>query len=402
MYNLGTVMRFEIVRTLKKKSFWIMAVGFPIMFAAIFGIIFMSNQATSDAAKDLEKQKFSIAVTDDSGLIKPEYLVAVNATTVANKQVGIEAVKTGKYDAYFYYPTDLTSHAVEVFGKEAGLFDNGRYPGVANSLLQLSVESSIGPELRSVVKGTTNTTFTAYKDGSTYDGIKEMILPGIFLVLFYLLISFFGNQMLTSTTEEKENRVIEMILTTIEARTLIIGKIISLIILAFIQGLIIILPALIGYLLFHDRLNLPFVDLTTLPVNWGRIGVGAAIFAASFMMFTGLLVAVGAAVPTAKEAGQFFGIVMMLIFGPLYAVSLFISNPDNSLVQFLSTFPLTSPIPLMLRNAVGNLSGGEAALSIALLTITAIVVMLIAIRLFRYGALEYSRKLSIKEIFGRS
>ena len=401
MYNLGTVMRFEIVRTLKKKSFWIMAVGFPIMFAAIFGIIFMSNQATSDAAKDLEKQKFSIAVTDDSGLIKPEYLVAVNATTVANKQVGIEAVTTGKYDAYFYYPTDLTSHAVEVYGKEAGLFDNGRYPGVANSLLQLSVESNISPELRSVVKGTTNTTFTAYKDGSTYDGIKEMILPGIFLVLFYLLISFFGNQMLTSTTEEKENRVIEMILTTIEARTLIIGKIISLIILAFIQGLIIILPALIGYLLFHDQLNLPFVDLTTLPVNWGRIGVGAAIFAASFMMFTGLLVAVGAAVPTAKEAGQFFGIVMMLIFGPLYAVSLFISNPDNSLVQFLSTFPLTSPIPLMLRNAVGNLSGGEAALSISLLTITAIVVMFIAIRLFRYGALEDSRKLGLREIFGR-
>ena len=402
MYNLGTVMRFEIVRTLKKKSFWIMAIGFPIMFAAIFGIIFLSNQATSDAAKDLEKQKFSIAVTDDSGLIKPEYLAAVNATTVDNKQTGIDAVKTGKYDAYFYYPANLAAQAVEVYGKEAGLFDNGKYTGVANSLLQLSAESNISPELRSVVKGTTNTTFTAYKDGNSYDGLKEMILPGIFLVLFYLLISFFGNQMLTSTTEEKENRVIEMILTTIEARTLIIGKIISLIILAFIQGLIIILPALIGYLLFHDQLNLPFVDLSTLPLNWGRIGVGAAIFAASFMMFTGLLVAVGAAVPTAKEAGQFFGIVMMLIFGPLYAVSLFISNPDNSLVQFLSTFPLTSPIPLMLRNAVGNLSGSEAALSITLLTITAVAVMFIAIRLFRYGALEYSRKLSVKEIFGRS
>ena len=402
MYNLGTVLRFEIVRTLKKKSFWIMAIGFPIMFAAIFGIIFLSNQATSDAAKDLEKQKFSIAVTDDSGLIKPEYLAAVNATTFDNKQTGIDAVKTGKYDAYFYYPANLAAQAVEVYGKEAGLFDNGKYTGVANSLLQLSAESNISPELRSVVKGTTNTTFTAYKDGNSYDGLKEMILPGIFLVLFYLLISFFGNQMLTSTTEEKENRVIEMILTTIEARTLIIGKIISLIILAFIQGLIIILPALIGYLLFHDQLNLPFVDLSTLPLNWGRIGVGAAIFAASFMMFTGLLVAVGAAVPTAKEAGQFFGIVMMLIFGPLYAVSLFISNPDNSLVQFLSTFPLTSPIPLMLRNAVGNLSGSEAALSITLLTITAVAVMFIAIRLFRYGALEYSRKLSIKEIFGRS
>lgn len=161
------------------------------MFAAIFGIIFMSNQATSDAAKDLEKQKFSIAVTDDSGLVKPEYLAAVNATTVASKQVGIEAVKTGRYDAYFYYPANLAAQAVEVYGKEAGLFDNGKYTGVANSLLQLSAESNISPELRSVVKGTTNTTFTAYKDGSTYDGLKgndpSGHLPGVVLLAHFVL-----------------------------------------------------------------------------------------------------------------------------------------------------------------------------------------------------------------------
>jgi len=401
MHNLSTVLRFEIVRTLKKKSFWIMAIGFPIMFAAIFGIIFMSNQATSDAAKDLEKQKFSIAVTDESNLVKPHYLAAIRATTIDNKQAGIDAVKSGKFDAYFYYPADLITQKVEVYGKEVGIFDNNKYTSVALSLLKLSANEEVSPQLRSVVQDTTKTSFIAYKDGSAYDGMKEIILPGIFLILFYLLISFFGNQMLTSTTEEKENRVIEMILTTIEARTLIIGKIISLVVLAIFQALIIILPALLGYLLFHDKLNMPFIDLTTLPMNWMRIGVGAAIFASSFMMFTGLLVAVGAAVPTAKEAGQFFGIVMMLIFGPLYAVSLFVSNPENSLVQFLSTFPLTSPIPLMLRNAVGNLSGAEAALSITLLTVTGIIVMFIAVRLFRYGALEYSRKLGWREIFGR-
>lgn len=401
MHNLGTVMRFEIVRTLKKKSFWIMAIGFPVMFAAIFAIIFLSNQATSDAAKELEKQTFSIAVTDESQLVKPHLLEALQATIVGEKQAGINAVRSGTYDAYFYYPADLVKEPVEVYGKEVGIFDNSKYASVAMSLLKLSANEEVSPQLRSVVQGTTSTTFTAFKEGDPYDGLKEMILPGIFLVLFYLLISFFGNQMLTSTTEEKENRVIEMILTTIEARTLIIGKIISLVILAIFQAFIIILPALVGYLLLHDRLNLPFIDLTALPVNWGRIGVGAAIFAASFMMFTGLLVAVGAAVPTAKEAGQFFGIVMMLIFGPLYAVTLFVSTPDNSLVQFLSTFPLTSPIPLMLRNAVGNLSGSEAMLSITLLTITAVIVMFIAVRLFRFGALEYSRKLGLREIFGR-
>ena len=228
-----------------------------------------------------------------------------------------------------------------------------------------------------------------------------MILPGIFLILFYFLITFFGNQMLTSTTEEKENRVIEMILTTIEARTLIVGKIISLIILAIVQGLLVVLPMLIGYLFFHDQLKLPSVDLSSLPIDPLRIGIGFLAFASSFMMFTGLLVAIGAAVPTAKEAGSFFGVVMILLFGPLYAVSMFISMPNAPLVKFLSLFPLTSPIPLMLRNAAGNLGISEAVIGIALLAVSAAIIIAIAVRIFRFGALEYNRKLSAKEIFAR-
>jgi ABC-2 type transport system permease protein len=401
MYNLGTVIRFEITRTLKKKSFWMMAIGFPLMFALIAGIIFMSNKATDDASKQLEKQTFSLEVTDHSGLIKPSFLSAVKATTITDKQQGITDVTNGTVDAYFYYPSNLATSPIEVYGKEVGMFDNGKYTGVANSILKLSVNSEVSPEIRSVVSGTTNVKFIAYKNGAAYDGLREAILPGVFLILFYILIAFFGNQMLTSTTEEKENRIIEMILTTIEARTLIIGKIISLIALAMVQALIIFVPVLIGYLLLHDKLQLPSLDLTSLPVNGMRIGIGAAVFTASFLLFTGLLVAIGSAVPTAKEAGGFFGIVMMLIFGPLYALPLFISNPDSPFVQVLSTFPFTAPIPLLLRNAVGNLTVHEALLSITLLVVAAAIVMMIAVRVFKYGALEYSRKLSLKEIFSR-
>lgn len=401
MHNFGTVVRFEITRSLKKKSFWIMAIGFPLMFALIGGIIFMSNKATDDASKELEKQAFSLEVTDNSGLIKGSFLSAVKATTITDKQQGIADVTTGKVDAYFYYPADLSSAPIEVYGKEVGMFDNGKYTRVANSILKLSVNSDVSPEIQSVVAGATNVKFVAYKDGVAYDGLREAILPGVFLVLFYILIAFFGNQMLTSTTEEKENRIIEMILTTIEARTLIIGKIISLVVLALIQALIIFIPVLIGYLLLHDKLHMPTLDLSSLPVNGMRIGIGAAVFTASFLLFTGLLVAIGSAVPTAKEAGGFFGIVMMLIFGPLYALPLFISNPDSPFVQFLSIFPFTAPIPLLLRNAVGNLTVSEALLSITLLVATAAIVMMIAVRVFRYGALEYSRKLSLKEIFAR-
>ena len=81
----------------------------------------------------------------------------------------------------------------------------------------------------------------------------------------------FGNQMLNSTIEEKENRVIEMILTTIEARTLIIGKIISLIVLAFIQIIAILIPIVALYLTMREKLELPGIDLTSIPVSYTHL-----------------------------------------------------------------------------------------------------------------------------------
>ncbi len=403
MHNLSTVIRFEIVRALKKKSFWILAISFPLVFAATFGILFLSNKATDDAAEKLKEQSFSVAITDESNLVKPPLIAAAKAAEVkpSDKQAAINRVKDGQLDAYIYYPKDLDQQPIEIYGKDVGIFDNGRYGSLANGLLSASVQSDVNPAIRKVVQGKVNSTSTVYRDGKVHDSIQEMILPGVFLMLFYFLITFFGNQMLTSTTEEKENRVIEMILTTIEARTLIVGKIISLIILAIIQGLLVVSPVLIGYLIFHDQLKLPSVDLSSLPVDPQRIAIGFLAFAGSFMLFTGLLVAIGAAVPTAKEANSFFGVVMILLFGPLYAVTMFISMPDAPLVKFLSLFPLTSPIPLMLRNAAGNLGLGEATLGIAILAAAAIIVIAIAVRIFRFGALEYNRKLSAKEIFAR-
>lgn len=400
MHNLSTVITFEVIRVLKKKSFWAMVFGFPIMIGAVFGIVFLSNKATQDAADKLKEQPFSIAITDDSHLLSLQIVSTFHAKMVT-KEAGVAAVKNGTVDAYFYYPADVSAHHIEVYGKNVGLFENGRYSSVALALLSQSVQNTVSPQIRTVLQNATASDTTIYRDGRAYDPFKEMILPGVFLVLFYVLMSFFAGQALTSTTEEKENRVIEMILTTIEARTLIIGKIISLIILMLIQGVLVAAPVLIGYLLFRNQLNLPNIDLSGLPVDWARIGVAAVIFALSFAFFTGVLVLIGATMPTAREANQFMGFVMIALYGPLYAVSLFISMPDAPIVRFLSLFPLTSPIPLLMRNAAGNLQPWEIAAGALILLTSSIFVLILAVRVFRFGALEYSRKVSLKEMFAR-
>lgn len=400
MHNLSTVITFEVIRVLKKKSFWAMVFGFPIMIGAVFGIVFLSNNATRDAADKLKEQTFSIAITDDSHLLSPQITSAFHAK-MTTKEAGIAAVKNGTVDAYFYYPADVSAHHIEIYGKNVGLFENGRYSSVALALLSQSVQNTVSPQIRTVLQNAAASDTTIYRDGRAYDPFKEMILPGIFLVLFYVLMSFFAGQALTSTTEEKENRVIEMILTTIEARTLIIGKIISLIVLMLIQGVLVVAPVLIGYLLFRDQLNLPNIDLSGLPVDWAQIGIAAVIFILSFAFFTGVLVLIGATMPTAREANQFMGFVMIALYGPLYAVSLFISMPDAPIVRFLSLFPLTSPIPLLMRNAAGNLQPWEIAAGALILLISSIFVLILAVRVFRFGALEYSRKVSLKEMFAR-
>lgn len=399
MHNLATVFKFEVIRTVKKKTFWIMSLLFPVLIVAVGGVVYFSNQATSDAVMKSQNQSFSIVITDKSGLIDPKIAATYGAAEVRDKQAGLDLIKSGEFDAYFYYPDDITSKSVEVYGQDVGIFDNGRYDAVASALLSQSVEPQVDISRTAVLRGQVQFASTTYRDGVEYDSIMQLVVPGMFLVLFYILIVTSGNQMLTSTTEEKENRVIEMILTTVRARTLIVGKILSLIVLGLFQSAVVVLPIIIGYILFHDRLHLPAYDLVSIPLDWIRISIAFVLFFVSFMLFTGLLVTIGAATPTAKEAGSFFGAVIMLVFGPLYAAPLFVSSPDSGIVQFLSYFPFTAPIPLLLRNAVGNLELWQAGVAITVLIITTILVLRIAVRVFRYGVLEYGRKLSFKEIF---
>lgn len=398
MHNLGTVFKFETIRVLKKPTFWLMALGFPLMMAALYGIVFWSQSTTMQAAKELEKQEFSLAVTDDSKLVRPELLMAAKTKTVESKEAGINDVKNGKIDAYIYFPKDIGKQKVEVYGKDVGLFQNGKYGAVAQSLLSQSVASSVSQAQVAILQNKVQLSSTTYLDGKEHGGINEMIAPGLFLVIFFMLITFFGNQMLTSSTEEKENRTVEMLLTMVKTDTLITGKILSLMVLALIQMLVIILPVAAGYLAFGSKLQLPNMDLSLLVFDPVRIGLALVIFLASFMMFTGMLVTLGAMMPTAKEASQWFGLVIMLIFGPFYGITAFVSFPDSPFVKFLSLFPFTAPIPLLLRNAVGNLPAWEGLLGVALLIVAAVFVLWLAVRTFRYGAMSYDSKLSLSAL----
>jgi ABC-2 type transport system permease protein len=400
-HNFGTVFSFEVVRTLKKKSFWLAIIAFPALIVAVMGVVLWSNQQANEADKDLASQQFSIGITDNSGVIPKDIFDAINAETIGTRAEGIEKVRSGALDAFFYYPENLTDNKVEVYGQNVGIFQNSRYQSVAQALLQQSATAQTSPDIAAILKGDVTYNNTTYRDGEVYDPMAEMIVPGVFLVLLYVIIAIFGNQMLNATVEEKENRVMEIILTTIKSRTLIVGKIFAMLALILIQVIVIIGLILIAYLLLRNHLSLPDIDLSNLVFNWPRIIAAAALFTGSILLLSGFMVAIGAAVPTAKEAGQFFGVVMTMIFVPLYAAPLFITSPDSLAVTILTFFPLTAPIPLLIRNAIGNLTTAETIIGVMMLFVFAAIVFMVAARLFQTGAVEYSKKMSLKSLFGK-
>lgn len=402
MHNVGIVIGFEFGRTIRRRSFWLAALAFPILIVVIGAISYFSNIAADREIDAAETEGIVFVVNDASGLVTDEALEAFGAGTVDSREEGIDQVVSGAVDAFVFYPADPLADPIEVYGQELSIADNGRYEFLAREILDISLVSEISsPERRALLDQGFSTSLTTYEEGVEAVGWRGMIAPGLFLVLFFILLVLLGNQMLNSVTEEKENRVIEMLLATVTARALIVGKIISLALLGLIQVALILVPVAAALILFGDVLEIS-LDLSELVLDPVRIAVGAVLLVLSYMVVTGVLVTVSAAMPTAKEAGSFLGFAIFATVIPFYAIWPIITDPGQIIVQVFTYFPLTSPVTMLMRNAVGNLGTMELILGIAILTASAALALASAIRAFRRGTLQYERRLSVKELFGRS
>jgi ABC-2 type transport system permease protein len=401
-HNLKTVIGFEFFRVLKKKRFWVTTLAIPAALAVVFGLVFISGQSSSTTADAQKNTRLTFQYSDASGLVTDTLAGTFGGTRTTDDAAAIAAVRAGALDAYFAFPADPETQPVRVYGSDKGVFQNGTYDAVAKQILVSAAQQKIAStQLTAVAQGDVKVTSQTYKGGQVSGGIAVVIPPLLFLVIFYLSIIMLGNQMLSSTLEEKENRVTEMILTTLNPTTLIVGKVIALFMVGLVQMLIFALPVIVGYVFFRSNLNLPDVDLSHLTLQAGPMLVGALLLAGGFILFTGTLVAIGAVVPTVKEAGTAFAPLMIMLFLPFYVVSLIVSDPHALIVQIFTYFPFTAPVTAMLRNGLGSLSPLESAIVIAELFTIGLIALRLAVHLFRYGSLEYSRKLSIRNTFHR-
>ena len=102
--------------------------------------------------------------------------------------------------------------------------------------------------------------------------------------------------------------------------------------------------------------------------------------------------------PSATEASRFLGIAIISAILPIYSLENIIDSPHTLIVTVFTYFPLTAPLTALLRNAVGSFSIGEALGSLAVIIAGAFIAVWFAVRAFRYGSMEYGRRVGIKEL----
>ncbi len=404
-HNLQTVLAFEVSRTISKARFWLTALIVPVVMAVVVGLLLISNASAPGSGADgsgTTDAPLAFTYSDASGYVDTAVASTLGGKPSPDDRSEIDRVRAGTSEAHFVFPLDPARDAVKVYGTDKGLVKNSEYGAVATQVLIGSAKGKIGdPMLAALAEGNVTVDSTTFADGSATPGIGGFIPPLAFVLIFFLVIMLLSNQMLNSTLEEKENRVTEMILTTVNPTVLISGKVISLFVIGLIQMAIFVLPVVIGYLLLGDRLNLPAFDVSSLVFNPPQILIGSLLLIGGFALFTGTLVAIGAVMPSAKEAGNFFAILIGLVLVPVYALTLIISQPTSLIVQFLSYFPYSAPITAMLRNSFGSLGGLEATIIIVELFVLSYIMLRVAVRLFRYGSIAYTSKVSLRSVFAK-
>ncbi len=395
MSKLWLVALHEYRRHVFNRRFLIGLLSVPLVIILLVGLIFLIIS--------MENNTTPIGYVDHSGLLSdtlpaptpsaPDRPVPMISFT--NESAARAALDAGKIQAYYVLPADYrTNGSLRVVHIDQ-LKSPARqqfYAFLGTNLLKDS-DPAIAARL---VKGADITVQSA--DGSRSLSSSDwfsFVFPMIAGVGFIIAMFTAGGYLMQAVVEEKENRTMEVIITSVSSNQFMAGKIIGDTCVGLTQIaawlLLIFIPILVG------RSYVPF--LQTLRLSSQTLAVLAFIMLPSFVLVAALMAAIGATVTEAREGQQMTGLISLPIWIPYMLIGLLMSNPNSPLSLALSLIPLTAPVAMLVRDGLTILPAWQIVLSSAIQILCAVAAIWLAGRAFRLGMLRYGKRLSWHELF---
>jgi len=226
-------------------------------------------------------------------------------------------------------------------------------------------------------------------------GLGNLIIPGVFSLLLVFAIIFSSTYLLQGLGEEKENRLIEILLSSVSARQLLTGKVLGIGAAGLAQVVVWVVSAPLLLSLASSTFG-GFIRTIQLPANFLVLGI--VYFILGYLLFAVLSAGIGAISSSSREGQQLIGIFTIPLLIPLWFTSLLMLFPNNPIWVVLTIFPITAPVEVMIRLGVSETPAWQLAASIAVLVLSIIGILLLTIKVFRTYLLMYGKRPKFGEI----
>jgi len=308
------------------------------------------------------------------------------------------ALNSGTISGYYLVPNDfMTTGKVMYIRSDFNPISGFSESGMFDDVLQFNLLGA-DEEYYQRYQNPLTFEFVSLKPSAEVPEAFSMLgfyLPYGVTMLFYIIMITTSSLLLNSVTREKENRVIEVIMSSLKPIQLFTGKILALGLTGLIQMIVWLGSGMLILRLGGTTLNIPAnMQLPPSLLIWGII-----FFLLGYGLYGSVMAGIGAMVPNLREASQATFIVIIPILIPVIMLSAMINDPNGLIATLISIFPLTAPVGMMTRLAAGVIPIWQPILSAVLLLITVILTLRAVAGLFKAQTLLAGQKFSINVFF---
>jgi len=433
MSKISLIIKREYQTRVRKKSFIIMSILGPVLMAALFVIPALLMQMDNDEEK-------TIAVVDYSDRFKD---VLEETKTLKFKEISKDSVgvlkknfeKSGYY-ALLVIPDSVDSKNIHLMSdNQTDISTEQHIESViknkirSDKLVELGIDEA---KLDSIDTKVAIKTIKIKNDGSEeISSTKIIMLIGIVIgLIIYMFIFIYGAQVMRGVLEEKTNRVVEVLVSSIKPFQLMMGKIVGVALVALTQfalwivltfAIISVVQGVVGLGEDSPEMTQQMMEGTNFPTDMqnkelsndllsealstlANLPIGLLIFSftfyfvAGYLLYASLFAAIGGAVDNETDTQQFMLPVTIPLILSMVMAQVIIQDPNGPVAFWFSIIPFTSPVIMLIRIPFG-VPGWELALSMVLLIATFIGTTWLAGKIYRVGILMYGKKITYKELW---
>lgn len=426
MRNLKLIIKREYLARVRNKTFVVMTFLSPLIFAGMIMLI-------AYLASLNQNEQRVVGVSDDTGLFFEEFKESEEVIFVDLSEVPLEdakdLVREKEYYGLLHIPStkDNSTPLVRFYAQEAPNFGflTPLEKAIADKLTLRELQAR-GIDMSAIQEAEARVeiqiqNFSGERTSKMFSYVK-MLFGGAAGYLLMMFIIIYGNMVMRSVIEEKTNRIIEIIISSVKPIHLMLGKILGTSLAGITQFMIwVVLGALILTLAVsvsgldiaaiqspqqealnqmseHGDMQQLIIDIAKLPLIT-LVVTFLIYFIGGYFLYSSIYVAIGAAVDSETDTQQFLlPVILPLMLGIYVGFFAVIENPHGVISTVFSMVPLTSPIVMLMRIPFG-VPWWELILSIFLLIITNAGVVWVAAKIYRVGILMYGKKPGYKELY---